>query len=390
MARASTHPKLVLTDEEKKHLDQLRQSKTASFRDVQRAKVLWRYHAGETVSQIARALKITRKSVLKWIDKALQIGIIVGLKDTPHKPREAVITDDAKAWVVNLACSKPKEFGYAAELWTRSALARHVRLQAVQAGYPALAKAAKSTVQRILDAQTVRPHKVKYYMERRDPDFLSKMKNVLLVYQQVALQNEAVQNGAPHPMVITVSVDEKPGVQAIGNTSPDLPPVAGRYPPVARDSEYIRFGTWSILAGLDLHHGHVTARVEERHRSAEFIALLKDLDAYYPEECTIRLILDNHSSHISKETRDYLATRPNRFKYVLTPTHGSWLNIVETLFGKMTRTFLRKIRVQSKNELKERILLGIAEINAMPVVHRWKAFEALEGAGEASKPMDMF
>jgi len=214
MARASTHPKLVLTDEEKKHLDQLRQSKTASFRDVQRAKVLWRYHAGETVSQIARALKMTRKSVLKWIDKALQIGILVGLKDTPHKPREAVITDDAKAWVVNLACSKPKEFGYAAELWSRSALARHVRLQAVQAGYPALAKAAKATVQRILDAQTLRPHKVKYYMERRDPDFLSKMKNVLLVYQQVALQNEAVQNGAPHPMVITVSVDEKPGVQA--------------------------------------------------------------------------------------------------------------------------------------------------------------------------------
>ncbi len=384
MARASAHSKLVLTDEEKKHLDQLRQSKTASFRDVQRAQVLWRYHAGETVSQIARALTITRKSVLKWIDKALQIGVMVGMKDTPHKPREAVITDDAKAWVVNLACSKPKDCGYAAELWTRSALARHVRLHASEAGYPALAKAAKATVQRILDAQTLHPHKVKYYMERRDPEFLAKMKNVLLVYQEVALQNEAVQNGATHPIVITVSVDEKPGVQAIANTSPDLPPVAGKYPTVARDSEYVRLGTWSILAGLDLHDGHVTARVEARHRSVEFIALLKDLDAHYPSESTIRLILDNHSSHISKETRAYLATRPNRFKYVLTPTHGSWLNIVETLFGKMTRTFLRRIRVKSKNELKERILLGIAEINAMPVVHRWKAFEALEAAVEPS------
>ena len=382
MARASRHSKLVLTDEEKKHLDKLRQSKTASFRDVQRARVLWLYHAGQTVSQIALALKITRKSVLKWIDKALQVGVVVGMKDTPHKPREAVITDDAKAWVVNLACSKPKELGYAAELWTRSALARHVRLHAVQAGYPALVKAAKSTVQRILEAQTLRPHKVKYYMERRDPDFLSKMKTVLLVYQEVALQNEAVTNGAPPPLVITVSVDEKPGVQAIGNTSPDLPPVAGKYPAVARDSNYIRFGTWSILAGLDLHNGHVTARVEERHRSVEFIALLKDLDAHYPAACTIRLMLDNHSSHISKETGAYLATRPNRFKYVLTPTHGSWLNIVETLFGKMTRTFLRNIRVKSKNELKERILLGIREINAMPVVHRWKAFEALEATEE--------
>ena len=118
MARASTRPRLVLTAEEMNYLDQLRQSKTAAFRDVQRAQILWRYHAGETVSQIARALKMTRKSVLKWIDKSLQIGAKVGMKDTPHKPREAVITDDAKAWVVHLACCKSKELGYAAELWT--------------------------------------------------------------------------------------------------------------------------------------------------------------------------------------------------------------------------------------------------------------------------------
>jgi transposase len=352
MARASRRPKLFLTDEEKTHLDQLRQSRTAAFRDVQRAQILWRYHAGETVSQIARARRMTRKSVLKWIDKTLQIGAKAGMKDAPHKPREAVITDDAKAWVVHLACCKPKEFGYAAELWTRSALARHVRKQAVSAGYPALARAAKATVQRILDAQPLHPHKVTYYLERRDPRFLPKMQEVLLVYQQVALQNEAAQKGVPQPIVITVSVDEKPGVQAIGNTAPDRPPVAGKYPTVARDHEYIRYGTWSILAGLDLHDGHVTARVEERHRSVEFIALLQDLDAHYPPECTIRLILDNHSAHLSKETRAYLATRPNRFKYVLTPTHGSWLNIVETLFGKMTRTFLRQLRVQSRAELK--------------------------------------
>jgi len=381
MARASTRSRLVLTAEEKSHLDQLRQSKTAAFRDVQRAQILWRYAAGETVSQIARALKVTRKSVLKWIDKTLQIGAKAGMKDTPHKPREAIITDDAKAWVVHLACCKPKELGYAAELWTRSALARHVRKHAVQAGFPALAQAAKATVQRILDAQVLRPHKVTYYLERRDPNFLLKMKEVLLVYQEVALQNEAALNGAP--LVITVSVDEKPGVQAIGNTAPDLPPVEGKYSTVARDHEYVRYGTWSILAALDLHDGHVTARVEEWHRSVEFVALLQDLDAYYPPGSTIRLVLDNHSIHLSKETRAYLATRPNRFKYVLTPTHGSWLNIVETLFGKMTRTFLRQIRVGSKQELKERILLGIAEINEMPVVHRWKAFEALEATAEA-------
>lgn len=182
-----------------------------------------------------------------------------------------------------------------------------------------------------------------------------------------------------------VSVDEKPGVQAIANTAPDLPPVPGQYPTLARDHEYNRLGTCSILAELDLHNGHVMARVERRHRSREFIALLKDLDAHYPPDATIRLILDNHSAHTSKETQVYLATRPNRFKYVQTPTHGSWLNLVETLFGKMARTFLRQIRVQSWEELRVRILKGIGEINAAPVVHRWKKFEAL-CANSARKP----
>jgi len=87
MARVSTRPRLVLTAEEKSRLDQLRQSKIAAFRDVQRAQILWRYQSGETVTQIAQALKMTRKSVLKWIDKALQVGADVGMKDTPHKPR---------------------------------------------------------------------------------------------------------------------------------------------------------------------------------------------------------------------------------------------------------------------------------------------------------------
>ena len=306
------------------------------------------------------------------------MGVKAGMKDTPHKPREAVITDDAKAWVVNLACSKPKDLGYAAELWTRSALARHVRREAAAAGFPALVRAGKATVQRILKGQELQPHKVRYYLERRDPEFERKMREVLLVYREVALQNEAASRGSAPPHVITVSVDEKPGVQAIENTAPDLPPVPGRYSTFARDHEYIRHGTLSILASLDLHNGHVIARVEERHRSVEFIALLKDLDSYYPPDCTIRLILDNHSAHTSQETRAYLATRPNRFKYVLTPTHGSWLNLAETLFGKMARTFLKHIRVQSLEELHQRILKGIAEINEMPVVHRWKAFRALE------------
>jgi transposase len=343
---------------------------------VERARLFLEYHGGKNPSAIQRALNLSRVTIYHCLHKALEMGLEAGLKDRFHRPKEPVIGPDDKAWVVHLACTKPKDLGYAAELWTRQALADHVRQYASAAGHSSLALAAKATVQRILTEQHLQPHKVKYYLERRDPEFEIKMKEVLMVYQEVMLQNEA-NPAAGTPTVITVSIDEKPGVQAIANTAPDLPPVPGKYPTVSRDHEYKRHGTLSILASLDLHDGHVVARVEERHRSREFVALLKDLDAYYPAGVTIRVILDNHSAHISKETCAYLATRPNRFKYVHTPKHGSWLNLVETLFGKMAHTFLRQIRVQSKAELKERILLGIAEINAAPVVHRWKKFDQL-------------
>jgi len=378
MAGKSKLPALAFTSEEEKRLETLQASRAAPVREVERARILLQYHAGNNPSAIQRSLGISRVTIYHCLHKALAMGIEAGLKDAFHRPKEPVITGADKAWVVHLACTKPKELGYAAELWTRQSLALHVRQQAQAAGHPSLAQAAKATVQRILEEQHLQPHKVKYYLERRDPEFELKMKEVLMVYQEVALQNQAAAAPAEvAPSVITVSIDEKPGVQAIENTAPDLPPVPEKHPTVGRDHEYKRHGTLSILASLDLHDGQVVARVEERHRSREFVALLKDLDAYYPVGVTIRVILDNHSAHISKETRAYLATRPNRFSYVHTPKHGSWLNLVETLFGKMAHTFLRQIRVKSKAELKERILRGIAEINAAPVVHRWKKFDLL-------------
>jgi hypothetical protein len=378
MAGKSKRSKLVLSDEDKAGLEQIARSRTAPHRETQRAAILLRYYAGENLTSIGRHLRMTPLSVSKWVAKALAVGPMAALKDNYHRPKDPSIGDDAKAWVVHVACSKPKDLGYAAEVWSRQALARHIREHAAEAGFPALSRAAKATVHRILAAQPLHPEKVAYYLERRDPNFEAIMRKVLIVYQDVALQNEKRAAGLIPSNVITVSVDEKPGVQAIANTAPDLPPVPGKHPKIGRDHEYERLGTCSILAALDLQDGHITARVEDSHRSVEFIGLLSDLDAKYPAECSIRIILDNHSAHLSKETQAYLSLHPNRFQYVLTPKHGSWLNIVETLFGKMARTFLRHIRVQSLDELKARILKGIAEINAAPVVHRWKNFKALE------------
>lgn len=372
MPRNSLRPKIRLGEMERQRLVKLSQSRTAPLREVQRAAILLKYAEGQNIVSIARQLHISRPSIYKCLDRALAAGMETALKDQYHRPRAPTITEEAKAWVVDLACQKPKDLGYAAELWTLSQLAQHARLHGPGAGHGCLGQAAKATIFRILKSQPLQPHKVRYYLERRDEEFERKMHELLVVYQEV---NAANEGGRP-PKIITLSVDEKPGIQAIQNVAPDLAPKPGPHPQMQRDHEYKRLGTVSLLAALDLHTGHIVGQVHDRHRSREFVSLLKALDDHYPPDHTIRLILDNHSAHISKETMGYLSTRPNRFLYVHTPKHGSWLNLIETLFSKIARTFLRHIRVESKQELKERILKGIQEINAEPVVHRWKSFDA--------------
>jgi transposase len=371
MARKSKRAALVLTPEQTTTLKELAGSRTAPAREVERAKVLLGYAAGTSITELQRRLGFSRPMIYRSVDKALAAGVQAGLKDRYHRPHEPEITDEAKAWVVSIACTKPKDHGLAAELWSISALARFVSEGAEAAGFARLANAGKSTVWRILNENEIKPHKIRYYLEKRDPEFDRKMQEVLMVYRDVSIYREgAVHDARPNP-IYTVSVDEKPGIQAIGLTAPDLPPVPGKASTVGRDYEYVRRGTVSILAGIDLHSGHIFANVEDRHRSVEFIALLKRLDEYYPSEAIIRVVLDNHSAHISRETMAYLASRPGRFEYVHTPKHGSWLNLVECTFSKMARTFLRHIRVKSIDELKERILRGIEEFNASPVVFRW-------------------
>ncbi len=375
MARKTKRAKLNLTNKQQLKLTRLSQSRKAPLREIQRAKILLHYADETPIAQIQKMVDVSRPTIYKCIDKALAAGAEAGLKDHFHRPFAPAIDDAAKTWVVNLACTKPKDHDLAAELWTYSELAKYTRKNAPTAGHLCLAKAVKATIWRILSANEIRPHKIKYYLERRDPDFEEKMQEVLMVYQEVNFQNDKEPADNAHPAVITVSVDEKPGVQAIGTVAPDLPPKPGKHQSTSRDYEYKRMGTVSILAALDLHNGQIIAQVHDRHRSREFIELLKELDSRYPKESTVRIVLDNHSAHISKETMKYLASRPGRFVYVHTPKHGSWLNLIEMAFSKMARSFLRHIRVSSKDELKERILKGIREINSSPVVFRWKKFD---------------
>ena len=365
-------PDLILVEAEKKKLRTISRSSKEAFSRVQRARILLAYSSGEAINSIAKRENTTRPTVEKCVDKALTGGIEVALSDLKRKGGPSKITAEAKLWVINLACTKPTEHGYASELWTISRLANHVRDHCQAEGHPSLSKAGKSTIHRILNEVSIKPHKINYYLEKRDPDFKEKMAQVLYVYKEVQILNEKLESGEIERNFTTISYDEKPGIQATENLTVDLPPIQGKYSTWARDHEYLRHGTVSLLAGIDLHDGRVIGLVRDRHRSKEFIEFLKTVDQYYPKDWKIRIILDNHSTHISKETMRALSGFPNRFEFIFTPKHGSWLNLIEIFFSKMARTFLHSIRVKSKTELKKRILKYLEEVNMEPVVFRWK------------------
>src|ERR1700757_2966912 len=369
---------LSVDADQRRALIEIARSRTEPANRVERAGIILAYLDEPSAYAVARAMRVSQQTVTRCLQRAAELGVLAALDDRARTGREATITAEAKTWLVGLACAKPTQFGYPHELWTTRLLAAHARDHGPDAGHPSLANLAQGTVCKILAAHEVKPHKIRYYLERRDPEFEPKMAEVLCVYRQVAMLWGQAESGESQGedsggSLAIVSYDEKPGIQAIATTAPDRPPLPGKSPTVMRDHEYERHGTLTLMAGIDLLTGHVHALVKERHRSREFIEFLKLLDAAYPADTAIEVILDNHSAHVSRETTTWLAAQPiGRFTFTFTPTHGSWLNLIEGLFSKLARSLLRHIRVTSKHELKDRLMAFIDDINRQPVVHTWR------------------
>ena len=366
--------KIELTIEDSEYLQSLTRQRTIQAQVVDRAKVLLYKAQGATNSDIAERLDVNINTVKLCLSKFKEGGVQRALFDDKRKGRPVEITDDAVAWIISIACQRPADLGYAQELWTLKNLHQYIQNHAEEAGYTRLTTITKPMIQKILKRSEIRPFKIKYYCEKRDPDFETKMHDVLVVYKQVEMQFDEDGNiivPTYCPMIHTVSCDEKPGIQAIATTSEDLRPTAGNGC-VNRDYEYKRLGTITLIAGIDLLTGIAVPVVSETHKSSDFITLLKKLDEMYPEGDIIRIICDNHSAHKSKEVKNYLATRPEgRYAFVFTPKHASWLNLIECFFSKMTRQMLKGIRVKTKEELAERIYQYFDEVNAEPVVFHW-------------------
>jgi len=367
-----------LTEEENQYLNSIVHKGTVEARVYRRAKILLLKSQGMSNEYIADKLDTTVPTVRLCLSKFIESGIQSALEDYSGRGRKAEIFDDSKAWVVNIACQKPTAFGLSAELWYPTSLTRYINTVAEAEGHPRMATASASSIRKILREAQLNPHKITYYCEKRDPDFDKKMHDVLVIYKQLELRFD--KNGKLIPFsddeqaVHTLSYDEKPGIQAIATTVEDKEPIPGTegISTVMRDYEYKRLGTLSLLAAIDLLTGEAIPLVSETHKSSDFVILLKALDAKYPKGDKIRIILDNHSAHTSRETQEYLNNTPERFEFVFTPTHGSWLNMIEGFFSKMTRQMLTGIRVSSKDELKERIYRYFEEINSVPVPYKWK------------------
>jgi transposase len=371
MPFVSKRPALELTEDELKQLNTIIKSRTQPEQAIERAKIILEFHEGKSISQIARDLNTNRPKVERAINKAFAFGIQVALEDLPRSGRSRRISSGARTWILSLACSKPLDNGYPHELWTQRLLAEHIKKQCIKNGFPELSKISRGTISKILRASNVKPHKISSYLAPIDPEFEPKSAVVLHTYKQVELLQQISKEGKPLGMII-ISYDEKPGIQAIGNKYPDLMPVLGEYATVSRDHEYVRYGTISLLAGIDLLTGTVHYKIFDKHRSVEFIEFLKSLDSAYPKHIKIVVILDNVRVHTSKKTQEYLKSVPQRFHFVFTPKHASWLNIIESLFSKMTRSMLRGIRVSSKEELKERISQYFEGMNETPTIFKWK------------------
>ncbi|MBN2941111.1 MAG: IS630 family transposase [Streptococcus sp.] len=364
---------IELSNEEREYLELQTRARTIQAQTVTRARILLLRADSVSIDAIADKVGLNRCSVMLCLKKFKEGGIENALFDAPGRGRNAEITDEEKAWIINIACQKPIDFGYAAETWTYAKLTSHINKTAEAAGYTRLSTIHKSTVNTILDEADIKPHKITYYCENRDPDFDSKMHNVLLVYKQLEMQFDEsgkliISEDTP---IHVLSYDEKSGIQAIATTSDDLMPDE-KHPTINRDYEYKRLGTLSLLAAIDLQTGEAIPLVRDKHSSTEYIEFLKLLDDKYPKGDKIRIVLDNLKVHTSEATRKYLATVPGRFEFVFTPKHGSWLNMVEGFFSKMTRQMLRGIRVNSKDELTNRIYKYFAEINEEPIVFHWK------------------
>jgi transposase len=312
---------------------------------VARARLI--LHSAERleVAEVARRAGISRPAVWRWQLRFAEAGVDGLLRDKTRKPGKPPTADAIVRRVVALTCAEPP--GEATH-WTGRAMAEAAGLSL-------------RTVQRIWAGHGLQPHRLRSFKRSRDPEFLAKLEDIVGLYM------------APPRHAVVLSVDEKSQIQALDRTQPGLPIRPGKAGTMTHD--YIRHGTTTLFAALDVLDGTVIGRCMQRHRHQEFIRFLNAVEAAVPAGKLVHAILDNYGSHKHPKVRAWLERHP-RWTFHYTPTSGSWLNAVETFFSAMTRRRLRRGVFRSLVDLQAAISRYLAEHNADPKPFTWTATPA--------------
>jgi transposase len=334
---------VVLDDVQRRQLSVWAGSQTSSWRLVVRARIVLAAADGVPNAAIARALQVSTDTVRTWRNRFLLTGL-AGLADRPRPGRPARYGPDVHLRIVAAVTSQSPQ---ADSTWSHRLLAEHLAEVGIS----------PSQVGRILADLDLKPHRVRGWLTRpADPDFFTKAAEVCNLYLHRPADS------------VVISVDEKTAIVARSRKHPNRPAAPGRT--ARREFEYIRHGTISILAALDVHSGHVLTQTITRNDSATFTAFLTMLDQHLDPRLTIHLVLDNGSSHTSKATKRWLREHP-RFQPHYTPKHASWLNQIELFFSILTRRLLRRGDFNSRQHLTDKIENFVIVYNQTAKPYRW-------------------
>jgi len=332
---------LQVTEEEREQLVNFARSRTVPHALAARAKlVLWSAE-GQSNTEIADRLGWTKATVGKWRRRFLERRL-AGLYDEVRPGRPRSIEDEQVAALLKRTLSRQPAGG---THWTVRAAARASGIS-------------KSTVHRLFQAFGLQPHRSRTFKLSTDPFFVEKVRDIVGLYLN------------PPDNALVLCVDEKSQIQALNRTQPVLPMGLGYVEGVTHD--YVRHGTTTLFAALDIATGAVFTECKPRHRHQEFLAFLKRLDACIPPDLDVHLIVDNYSTHKHAKVRTWLAQRP-RYHIHYTPTYSSWLNQVERWFALITQRAIRRGSFRSVKELVEKIDAFVRDYNRSHRPFVWTA-----------------
>ena len=330
----------LVSAEDRGRLEAIVADRNRAQKHVARARIILWSAERMNVAEIARLSAVSRPAVWRWQRRFAEEGVEGLLRDKTRKPGKAPVPETTVQRIVTLTCSEPP--GEATH-WTGRAMARETGLSL-------------RTIQRIWQAHKLQPHRIRTFKRSRDPDFAAKLEDIVGLYM------------APPAHALVLSIDEKSQIQALDRTQPGLPLKPGKAGTMTHD--YVRHGTTTLFAALNVLDGTVLGRCMQRHRHQEFIRFLNAIERAVPAGKVIHVILDNYAAHKHEKVRQWLARHP-RWVFHFTPTSGSWLNAVESFFSALTRRRLKRGIFRSIADLQAAINRYLAEHNADPKPFTW-------------------